>query len=381
MKWTNILRYFYLLGAVNALFFSVLIFSKPQRQPKDKLLGSWLIILSLQLLFPFLYLADLHTYYRFAGLEVSFYAIHPLLLYLYIKSVTGQFPSRKRLTVLILFSLIVEISVLAYFIIPAEDRLKLILGEKPIENSYYVLFLPIIIYFVTYFFLSINALKNYKSNILHIYSYKESIDLMWLRKLVLLFYGLLLMSLPIAVVFYLNHISIAEGDYFYFVGLTCFIFLLGYWGYKQGDVFNFQTVIDEKNITEETEQTKPVNSQKYNSKVSVLEELMEKQKPYLNPTLTIYELARLADMQPHQLSKLINKKFNCNFFEYINRYRIESFKKYLFSDKYKEFTLLAIALECGFNSKSAFNRVFKEQTGITPGEFKKQYHQNNVLKN
>ncbi len=371
MRWIEILRYFYLLGAANALFFSILIFSKPKRKLADKLLGYWLIILTLQLIFPFLYLADLNDYYQFAGLEVSFYAIHPLLLYLYIKSTIGQLPSKRKLTFLVLFAIAIEISVMTYFFIPAEDRLNLILGKEPVNMLYYILFIPFIFYFLYFFILSINTLKDYKSNILHVYSYKENIDLMWLRKLVLFFYGLLILILPLVIVFYFNRIPIAEGDYFYFAGLTFFIFFLGYWGYRQGEVFNFQPVIDDTKMNSYAIQNNGKIQKKFNGKAAELKELMENKKPYLNPTLTIYELARLIDMQPHLLSKLINKEFNCNFFEFINKYRIESFKNDLISDKYKEFTLLGVALECGFNSKSSFNRIFKEQTGITPGEYKK----------
>lgn len=371
MKWAGILRYFYLLGAANALFFSVLIFSKPQRKLADKILGYWLIILSLQLIFPFLYLADLEDYYQYAGLEVSFYAIHPFLLYLYIKSTTGQFPSKRKMIFLILLAIVTEISVMSYFMIPSEDRLNLILGKEPIRLLYYFLFIPIIFYFLYFFILSTNTLKDYKSNILQVYSYKENVDLMWLRKLVLFFYSLLLLCLPLALIFYLDHISIAECDYFYFAGLTVFIFFLGYWGYRQGEVFNFQPVLEVSKTNNSTERNQGNFQKTVKGKAKELNDLMEMQKPYLNPTLTIYELARLIDMPPHQLSKLINKEFNCNFFEYINRYRIESFKKDLLSEKYKEFTLLGLALECGFNSKSSFNRIFKEQTGITPGEFKK----------
>jgi AraC-like DNA-binding protein len=379
MKWINILRYFYLLGAANALFFSILIFSKPKRKFADKILGYWLIILTLQLIFPFLYLADLNGYYQFAGLEVSFYAIHPLLLYLYIKSTIGQLPAKRKLTFLVLFAIAIEIFVMTYFFIPAEDRLNLILGKEPVNMLYYILFIPFIFYFLYFFILSINTLKDYKSNILHVYSYRENIDLMWLRKLVLFFYGLLILILPLVIVFYFNRIPIAEGDYFYFAGLTVFIFFLGYWGYRQGEVFNFQPVIEDNkgnsNSNSNIERYQANIQNIFNGKAMELKGLMENKKPYLNPSLTIYELARLIDMQPYQLSKLINKEFNCNFFEFINKYRIESFKEDLISDKYKEFTLLGVALECGFNSKSSFNRIFKEQTGITPGEFKKNITQ------
>jgi AraC-like DNA-binding protein len=92
-------------------------------------------------------------------------------------------------------------------------------------------------------------------------------------------------------------------------------------------------------------------------------------KPYLNPKLTIHDLAHDIEVQPHQLSKIINKEFHSNFFEFVNSYRVEEFKKKVCSEEFKNLTILGIALECGFNSKSSFNRIFKESTGITPGDY------------
>jgi AraC-like DNA-binding protein len=191
-----------------------------------------------------------------------------------------------------------------------------------------------------------------------------------------------LMTIPLTAVFYFNGNSIAIGDYFYFAGLAFFIFFLGYWGYKQGEVFSFKE--DDKNNNAENNVAISNKISNYNvsdEKISELNIIMDRNKPYLNPALTIYELAKLIDIHPYQLSKLINHKFKCNFFEFINNYRIDIFKKYIFENKYKDYTLLAIALECGFNSKSAFNRIFKEQTGQTPTEFKKSLLSAEVLKN
>jgi AraC-like DNA-binding protein len=101
---------------------------------------------------------------------------------------------------------------------------------------------------------------------------------------------------------------------------------------------------------------------------------MELNKPFLNPQLTIHDLARDLKVPPHLLSKIINKEFHSNFFEFVNKYRIEEFKKKAFLKECKNLTILAVALDCGFNSKSAFNRIFKDYTGITPGDFIKHHH-------
>lgn len=108
-------------------------------------------------------------------------------------------------------------------------------------------------------------------------------------------------------------------------------------------------------------------------KADELKELMDTSKPFLNPKLTIHDLAQEINIPSHQLSRVINTEFHCNFFEFINSYRIEEFKRNVLSPGIEKFTILALAFDCGFNSKSAFNRIFKEYTGITPGEFMKMH--------
>ncbi|GAB3241982.1 hypothetical protein GCM10027346_37880 [Hymenobacter seoulensis] len=98
-------------------------------------------------------------------------------------------------------------------------------------------------------------------------------------------------------------------------------------------------------------------------------DFMQQHKPYLNPSLTLPELAAELKMPPHVLSKVINEGFNQNFFDFINAYRVEEFKRLMAAPPARQYTLLALAEEVGFNSKTAFNRAFKKHTNHTPREF------------
>ncbi|TNE48610.1 MAG: helix-turn-helix domain-containing protein [Bacteroidetes bacterium] len=100
--------------------------------------------------------------------------------------------------------------------------------------------------------------------------------------------------------------------------------------------------------------------------------LMATQKPYLNPDLSLRDLALLLDMPANQLSQLLNEGFEKNFAEYINTYRLEAFKKMVADPGSRHLTLLAMAYECGFNSKTVFNTFFKKQTGKTPRAYWKE---------
>ena len=96
---------------------------------------------------------------------------------------------------------------------------------------------------------------------------------------------------------------------------------------------------------------------------------MQQHKPYLNPSLTIHELAAGLQLPPHVLSKVINDGFGQNFFDFVNAYRVDEFKHLMAAPQARQYTLLAVALEVGFNSKTAFNRAFKKQTEQTPREY------------
>lgn len=103
-----------------------------------------------------------------------------------------------------------------------------------------------------------------------------------------------------------------------------------------------------------------------------LTELMLSAKVFKNPELTLVELAQILNLHPNSLSQVINSLEHKNFYDYINDHRVEEFKKIVGLPKNQKYTLLALALECGFNSKTTFNRNFKKSTGLSPSEYLKK---------
>jgi len=99
---------------------------------------------------------------------------------------------------------------------------------------------------------------------------------------------------------------------------------------------------------------------------------MEKQQLYLKQNLNIEDFARQVGIHFREVSSIINKEFNTNFFEFVNEYRVNRAKQMLVDPQYAEMTILDILLESGFNSKSSFHRFFKRYTGMSAAEFRKQ---------
>lgn len=103
-----------------------------------------------------------------------------------------------------------------------------------------------------------------------------------------------------------------------------------------------------------------------------LDQAMEEETIYLDTSLSLKKLADHIDLHSNKLSWLLNEHIGKNFNEYVNGYRLEAFKMRVLSPDYQHLSMLGIAYESGFNSKSVFNHFFKKSTGITPRQWLKQ---------
>lgn len=102
-----------------------------------------------------------------------------------------------------------------------------------------------------------------------------------------------------------------------------------------------------------------------------LDQVMQQQRPYLEPELTIDTLAALAGTNRHHLSRVINERLQKNFYDYLNGYRVEAARRQLADPGNDHLKIAAIAYDSGFNALSTFNDVFKKMTGQTPSEFRR----------
>jgi len=104
-----------------------------------------------------------------------------------------------------------------------------------------------------------------------------------------------------------------------------------------------------------------------------LERLMTQEKLFLNSSLNLGEVAHKLSVVPRYLSQVINELKAKNFYDYVNSYRIDEAKKLLSDPAHNSEKILSVLYDCGFNSKSVFNTVFKKNTGLTPSEFRRKY--------
>lgn len=116
---------------------------------------------------------------------------------------------------------------------------------------------------------------------------------------------------------------------------------------------------------------KPINECLLDAQVADgVDATMRRDKPFLQPDITLDHLAQCLAIPAKDLSMIINRYFGVNFYEFINRYRIEEAQRRLSSEAYRESTITDIYLDVGFNSKSVFNTFFKKRVGVTPSQYR-----------
>ncbi|MBI3787081.1 MAG: helix-turn-helix transcriptional regulator [Ignavibacteriales bacterium] len=182
-------------------------------------------------------------------------------------------------------------------------------------------------------------------------------------------FALLALTIPVAA---------HSGDYLLVSTITnctlsITIFTLGYEGLFQEEVFSNKAALQIA-VAEETPVQNAGDVQKMieEAKQSApgLLAFMEEKKPYLNEGLTLTELAKQVGMSRNQLSFVINSGIGDSFYTFINKYRVEEAKRLIADPKNANFTILSLAFEAGFPSKSSFHNVFKKLTGLTPTEYR-----------
>ncbi len=373
------MKYVFLIAAFDSFFFSILLLQKKPKALHDKVLIYWLVYLGIYVGIYGLFSKVLFTgFHLLSAGFISLLMLHGPFLYLYISALIDKrvkFQSKNLLHFIpfILFNLFLFIG--SFFPeISGRIRLDHLEGvqEAPLLFNFFLILTALS--GVVYFILSIRLFKKLDINIFNNFSTIENINLDWLRKLVYSFGTVWTILMVVATIHHIFHlfswIFCTDGIS---LSLSAFIILIGYFGLKQKEIF---LGYDRDQLVTESTKSKYAGSSLKDSDAKLhiekLTSYMALEKPYLNADLNLPQLANDLNIPSHHLSQVINKNLELNFFDFINRYRIDETKAKMANPKYNNLSLLGIAFDSGFNTKSAFNRVFKKMTGLTPSEYKKQ---------
>jgi AraC-like DNA-binding protein len=373
----------YLSAVFLAFFLAFLLITKKEKSIADYILMAWLGFTGIHLLTYYLYSTGQFT--RYPDLIVAGFPL-PLLqgpfLYLYTLHQTSR---RRFKPVQLLHFLPFILSYVLFsefFFLDPEKKIEIFrLKGQGYETHAAINIYAIYLSGIIYVTISLIRLFRYRKTIVNEFSNTEKINFNWLLYLII-------WMLCIWIV-----IMLSGKDEFVFGSAALFILWLGYFGIKQVQVFSRKNVRTE-NITlsdasadtvnaEESYPEDPVDTanQKYQrSSLSEneaerihdrLNQLLSEEKPFRDPELTLHELAKQLAVHPNHLSQVINSKENKNFYDLINQRRVEEFIKMVSGPGNKQYTLLGMALDCGFNSKASFNRNFKKYKQVTPSDYLK----------
>ncbi len=379
------MRYLFAAAAALILVFILLILRK-----KGKAVADYYLI-AINVLVGCFMLSDVLVQNYLSSATVIFQNGVPLLLFpvfvLYVLQFlnAGQPLARKWLLLFlpaVLFSLL---SFLDHYVWNNYNSTALLAEHFNNPNiAYHLIFKGAQLSFMGVLISLIRRLYRFEKGLKLGFSSDDLIDLRWL----LHFTWIYLTSLCITFVLFLGQnvglfpIQIQEVFGMVYGLLVASVFYLNYQGiqhYTLAQVYTSKVAAlgavdlapEVLQNTNHAEAAKPLTEEEMALESKVLEVIASK-KLYLEPKFSLEDLAELLGENRHKVSKVINAQEGRTFYDLVNRYRVDHLKQMLDDNRNDQFTILAMGLDSGFNSKASLNRIFKAMTGITP----KQYLEN-----
>ena len=366
----------FISGISMSLFIVVLLLTKKQKALTDKILSAWLIVIGIHLTGYYLYqLGYWEMYPHLGGTTVPFPLLYGPMLFLYTRYSIRNDQKLQALDYLHFAPAAAAYLYLSnfFFFYTAEEKRMVDMDEIPDFGIFkIVLMILILISGLGYSIVSYRLTLKHKQKINHFFSYHENINLKWLRYCII---SIGLVFLSASIVFVLQDAFGVQFpinlDYISYLIIIGFIFYIGYFGIKHEHIFTNkpETDVSSTGKAEKTEKYKNsgMTDETSASLYKKLLEIMADEKPYLQPKLSLAKLAEQLEISPNQLSQVINREGKVNFYDFVNKYRVEEFIRQ--SQKNKNYSILALAYEAGFNSKSSFNTIFKKQKGLNPSKY------------
>jgi len=377
----NLTNVLFILIIFQLLFLSFFLFTQQkEKQAGNNLLGLFFLAICLNLLDVFLLNTGIYfTHPNFAGLGSCLPLLFGPLLYFYTRAVIYKNVSLNLKSLLHYLPFLIFFSATEFYYLSQSRDVKesflhgLSGHQVPVVVSVATGF--IFIQFLYYAISSLRLVSLYKKTANQLFSNPKQTDVSWLYSTIIFFTLImvvttlngLLAQTPFAKYFLLA---------FNLVILAVLVFVVRVLmrALRQSHFLSFaeRTDISDGSAVPSKTNTDTKDKSEKERIVQTLLLFMESRKPYLEPELTLDQLASQLSLKPRALSQAINEIRQQTFFDFINHFRIDEATRLLTNPKDKKITILEVLYQVGFNSKSSFNTLFKKYTGLTPTEFRQK---------
>lgn len=358
------------IGISQSFFAGLLISTKKPYTIANRLMAAWLFLICVELTFALINSKVIEMY---AFPFVAF--TYGPLLYLYVQFMTNPEKRFNWLSLIhfIPFTVFFAVSVIFRNIPLLKDLRNFFTPDR---------FISLRIVYSTCFFASVSVysilafieIRKHQANLKNLVSYTSNvITLNWLKILSISFYVTFLILFILGGLNMIGNIIPFDPYFVVFGFIAVFSFAYSFYGIKQPVIFGQELKIAsvEKKETEKYIKSglKETRAGEY---LVMLISCMEVVKPFLDRDLSIQDLSDMTGIPRHHITQVLNEKHKKNFFTFINEYRVKEVISRFNDPKNNNFTILAIAFDSGFNSKTTFNSIFKNQTGMTPSQYREK---------
>ncbi len=384
------------IGISQSLFAVLLLLIKKNRFVYDIVLAIWLFMISLQLFSVLIGIEDNNQVNRSMMLLKMIPFTYGPFFYIYSKMLVLSKPVFRG-KYLFHFIPFVIASIYYLFIASKTNTIEelnrsFLGGNLSVSHIVYATLLIIsIIYYVVKILI---LLTIHRKKILNHFSYEsEKNNLNWLKTIAIIF-AIIYPSAVLARILNLvaDH-EIFSPIIFPVIGFTFFAYALSIFGFQQDSIFispSFARLQSRKErlaqIEEDDEVVEEILNKKYEKSglkpetyseyEKTIINYMNSEKPYLDNAFSIQTMSEALSIQKFYITQVLNESLNKNFYTFVNDFRIEEVKNLIKVDDNNKYTLLSLAFDSGFNSKTSFNTTFKKYTGKTPSQYRKEVFEN-----
>lgn len=365
------------IGLFFSIFLTTLLIFKHGKTTADIILLCWMILIALHTLLSLgLQSGFTFDYPHTLGLAFPLPLLHGVFLFFYTRSVTGNRNVKfVKVWPHVIPAVATVLLAIPFYALSALEKVYVFQHEGKGFEWFQQIYVPLIVVTgLAYSIISVYTIHKHRKNILQHFSNTDHKMFRWLESLSI---GLGIIWL--GVIFF--------DDYIVFSGVSMFVVFIGFMGINHVPVFYpaFGGATSEEPVIKKAlenpghfqeEATRPqsklVPEERLRAVLNDLELYMQTKEVYKEPDLTLGQLAEKINVSPNLLSQVINALTGKTYYQYINDYRIDSFINLAQRGELQKVTITALAYDCGFKSKTTFNKHFKLKTGKTPTEYFKE---------